>query len=96
MRAAAPVTLAEIERIAGVERRGFIKLRMAFGRGVGAHAVDARHPGFAGLQRLLEMRRMSAVDHEVNRRVLCFAIHGLDSFAQRLALDETAIGFHRE
>src|SRR6188472_1595390 len=59
------VAAAEIARVARIKRGGLVEFGMAPGRGVGPHTMDAPGPGFTRLQRVLEMHRMRAVDHEL-------------------------------
>ena len=91
-----PVMPGEIDRIAGIEFRRFIELRMALRRGVGAQAADAPHPCLACGQRIVEMSRMRTVDHVVDRRMARLPVRALDGGSERLAGSQSAIRLDRE
>ena len=90
------ITPPEIDRVARIERFGFVELGMALRRGIGPDAMNTRDPGLARLQRMLEMRWMGAVDQKIFRRSVGLAIHGFDRFPQRFASHQAATVFeHR-
>ena len=79
------ITPPEIDRVARIERFGFVELGMALRRGIGPDTMNTPDPGLARLQRMLEMRWMGAVDQKIFRRTVGLAIHGFDRLPQRFA-----------
>ena len=90
------ITSPEIDRIACIERFGFVEFGVTLGRGVGADTMDTPDPGLARLQCVVEMRWMRAVDQKILRRPIGLAVDGLDRLPQRFASHQAAIGLHGE
>src|SRR5690625_2859157 len=67
------VLLAQLQRIAGIEIRRGVELRMAPPGGVAAQTLDS--PGPVALEYLLEVGRVSAIYHGVGGRARGGGIH---------------------
>src|SRR5690554_5449645 len=76
------VTLSKVGRIADVQFRRIVQLRMALGGCVGANAADAPYPVLVTRQCALEVGWMGAIDHVVDRRPTARLIRLLDRFAK--------------
>src|SRR4051795_8138484 len=90
------IALGEIGRIAVVELVGSVELGVTAHRGVRTEPPDARAPVTVLGKRALEMGRVRAVDHVVERSAVGRRVDLLDGAAQRLAAREPAVGLDRE
>ena len=54
-------------RVADIEFRGFVEFRVAHGRRVGPKPANPVAPRLPGVQHMLKMARMGAIDHVVQR-----------------------------
>lgn len=70
--------LAELNRVSIVEFLRLIKFGMAASRRIGPHTANALQPVAPAAQRLLQMRRMGAINHEECRIAVRFDIGPFD------------------
>src|SRR5262245_7667553 len=87
---------AELLRVADVELRCVVEFCVAAARGIGANSAQACEPGAVPIQDMIEMRRMSAVDHVVGRPFVRRGVHPADGFGKSLAAWQAPVGFHGE
>ena len=90
------VALRQVGGIALVELLRLVQLGVALRRRVRAQAADPPHPRLAAGDRVLEVRRVGAVDHVVGGRAVGRVVDLLDRAAERLAARQAAVGLERE
>src|SRR5262245_65985727 len=76
-----PVLRAQLDRVAGVERRGLVQLGVALGRRVGSNATQPVQPPRPWRQDVLEVGGVRPLEAVVDRRSCGLGLVLLDGFA---------------